>query len=236
MRLQNEVIYSDQNVIIVNKPAGVLSVPDRYNSSLRNVYSWITGIYDDARPVHRLDRYTSGILCFARGQQAFKHFSEAFEKRTVQKYYHAIVLGVPSSNASFIDKSLEKLNRQNQVIISKRGKAAQTNYTVLETYGSFALLHLQILTGRTHQIRVHLQSIGHPLLVDPVYGGKDEFLLSEIKPTYKKRDQERPLLKRTPLHASKIVLPLPDGNSLTIEAPLPKDMRAVIRQMQLLKG
>ena len=236
MRLRNEVIYQDQNIVVVNKPAGVLSIPDRYNSKLENVYSWITSIYEDARPIHRLDKYTSGILCFARGQEAFKHFSQAFDKRTIEKYYQAIVIGIPAPKVGIINQSLEKIKGQNQVIISKRGKRAQTNYTVMETYGSFALLHIQIITGRTHQIRAHLQSIGHPLLVDPVYGGKDGFMLSEIKPAYKKRDQERPLLGRTPLHASKIILPLPDGQTLTVEAPLPKDMRAVIRQMQLLKG
>ena len=121
---------------------------------------------------------------------------------------------------------------RNAVIISPKGKPATTHYEVVESFGAFAHLRLNLITGRTHQIRVHLQSIGHPLIVDPAYGGKENFFLSEIKSNYKNRGEERPLLRRTPLHASKIVIPQQDGTSLTIEAPLPKDMKAVLNQLQ----
>ncbi len=232
MKHFGEMIYVDDDLIVVNKSAGMLSVPDRHDPEKANLASFIESKYADARPLHRLDYQTSGLICFARGTSAFRHFSAAFSGHTTEKYYQALVLGVPSRENALIDEPLQRKSHKNYVIVSKNGKPARTYYQRVASFGTYAQLSIQILTGRTHQIRVHLQSIGHPLMVDPVYGGKSAFYLSEIKPAYRNRHLERPLLARTPLHANKLVLPMLDGGSQEFSASLPKDMKAVIHQLR----
>ncbi len=226
------VIYEDQDLIIIDKPAGLLSVPDRFDADRPNARRWLLARYSDAIPIHRLDMETSGVLAFAKNQDAHRHYGKAFEERSVSKKYYAIVLGSLSSQTGEIDQPILKHDFQNLVSISKKGRPAITRYRVEESFGAFSVLELDLITGRTHQIRAHLQFIGHPLLVDPKYGGRESFMLSEIKPSYRGRMDERPLLTRTPLHAHQLTLTTPNREVHTIESPLPKDMKAVIYQLR----
>ncbi len=232
MRLKPSIVYDSADLLVVNKPPFLLTVPDRYDPKIPNLQHWLSVRYGRVMPVHRLDKQTSGLVCFARTPSIFKHLSEAFEKRLVEKSYRAIVRGCPTPSEGLIDKPIRRMEHKNQVEIHSQGKPAQTRYTMVTAFVGYSLLDLAPVTGRTHQIRVHLQAIGHPLIVDPPYGGQAQFKLSEIKSGYRgDRAEEQPLLTRTPLHAYKLVLPLPGQPPLHLTAPLPKDMKAVIYQL-----
>lgn len=227
------LLYEDANLIAINKPPGVLSVPDRYDHEKRNVATEILKYCIDARPVHRLDRGTSGILIFAKHSESFRQLSLAFEHREIEKQYVAITKGVPPTEIT-IDKPIKRDGFSSTVKIHPQGKPSITHVKVLKSWGQFALVEAEPKTGRTHQIRVHLQSIGCPLLVDKAYGGFHHFYLSQIKKKYRigQGQVERPLLDRVPLHAQKISIPnaAQDDKPLVIEAPLPKDMQAICYQ------
>jgi RluA family pseudouridine synthase len=230
------LLHEDDHLLLVNKPADVLTVPDRHDPDLPNLKHMLGERYGRIIPVHRLDRPTTGLLVFARTPEAHRALSMQFEARDVEKVYLALVDGVPDPAEGEIDEPIAphpaKVGR---MMVSNRGKFARTDYKVMETLGKFSLVGVQIFTGRTHQIRVHLAYIGHPLLVDPFYGRRTEFMLSEVKGrryNKGKHERERPLLSRVPLHASRLGFTHPaTGEFLRFEAQLPKDMRAMVKQL-----
>lgn len=232
------ILYQDDAIVVVDKPADVLTIPDRFDPELPSLSHLVSKrIGTTALPVHRLDRPTSGVIVFAKTTDAQRSLSTQFEERSVEKIYQAIVDGRPSNPSGLIDQPLaphpSKLGR---MIVSNKGKSAQTKYTVTDFFGGYSLLDLELLTGRTHQIRVHLAFIGHPLMVDPFYGNRSEFLLSSLKRrkfNLKKEATERPLLSRVPLHAGRLSFNHPTtGERVTFASDFPKDMRAVIAQLQ----
>jgi len=232
------ILEETADLVVVDKPAHLLTVPDRYRAELPNLLSILLRKYGEIYPVHRLDRETSGLLCFARNLRSFKHLSDAFEKRLVSKTYKAIVRGVPSQTSGTIDHPLFYDKASRRSVVSAKGKPSVTRYEVIEAYKGFALLQLNILTGRTHQIRAHLQFIGYPLVVDPIYGGAEALFLSQVKVRYRKKDRpENPLLSRVPLHASRLEVPtLEDaGTTWAWTSSLPKDMRATTDQLRKLR-
>ncbi|MBK8506621.1 MAG: RluA family pseudouridine synthase [Saprospiraceae bacterium] len=232
MKNQSKIIYHDQEIIIVNKTAGIATVADRFDAHLPYLLKWLNQQFGPTFTVHRLDTNTSGLICFARNPEEQKRLSLAFENRIVTKRYKAITLGTPQPEVGIIDAPIFKSETSNQVTISPKGKNAITHYNVEATFGSFSLVDLWIETGRTHQIRVHLMHIGNPLLVDPLYGTQDTFFLSSIKSNFRgDRTEERPLLSRTPLHAYELTIPMNDGSVKTFKAELPKDMHAVLHQL-----
>jgi RluA family pseudouridine synthase len=237
MKVQPAIIFEDDNLIIVNKPANYLTIPARFKKESPNVYNWLQRDRTEVFIVHRLDRETSGILCFAKTESSHKILSKQFQEREVEKRYLALVDGIPSKEEGFIDKPIaENMAQRGKMIIAKRGKSSQTSYKVLETFKNFSLVEAHIHTGRTHQIRVHLEFIGHPLAVDVLYGRRVGFNLSEVKGRkYQqgKNVEERPLMSRSTLHALKLVLNHPVTNEkLIFEAPLPKDFAAVVKQLR----
>ena len=231
-----DIIYEDDDLIVVNKPPQLLTIPDRHQVKIPSVGTLLQRTYDTIIPVNRLDRDTSGLVCFARNTEAHRYFSLAFQNRDVHKYYLALVLGKPNPENGTIDKPLLSLPNRNQVRVSREGKQSITHYETIYCWGPYSKVSLKIITGRTHQIRVHLSEIGHALMVDPTYGGRDAWYLSEVKRNYRSRGQEQPLLVRTPLHAEKLTIPLPSGGKITLEAPIPKDMRAVMNQLDKICG
>jgi 23S rRNA pseudouridine955/2504/2580 synthase/23S rRNA pseudouridine1911/1915/1917 synthase len=186
--------------------------------------------------VHRLDKDTSGVIVFARNEQMHAFLSTAFTDRKVGKEYHGLVTGIPLEKKGTIDAPImEHPAKKGSMMVHRNGKPSLTDYEVLEVLGRFAWMRFQIHTGRTHQIRVHMQHIGNPIACDPLYGDGQPILLSSIKKNYKlslKEEEEKPLLGRLALHASQLSFILPDGKHILLEAPLPKDLHATLQQLR----
>ena len=232
-----ETIYEDNYIIALNKPAGLLSIPDRFNAESPNITAILKKRIPDVIPLHRLDRYTSGVILFAKDAETHRLLSIQFEERSTEKYYLAVVDGVPNPPAGIIDAPLaESLSTRGKMLVHKRGKESNTEYSVVKDFKRFSLLSIKILTGRMHQIRVHMQYVGHPLVVDSLYGKREAFFLSELKnKKYKlsKFEEEKPLITRQPLHAQKLIINHPySGVRLELEASIPKDIVALLNQLE----
>ena len=234
--LRQCVLHEDAAIVVVNKPAGVLTVPDRHDPSKLNVTAYLRSRYDNILIVHRLDRDTSGVLVFARTAEAHRDLSLQFQNRTVTKHYRTLVAGQVAHDEGLIDKPIvPHPHIGGKMIVARKGKASQTRYTVLERFQRHTWLDVELLTGRTHQIRVHFLAQGYPLAVDPLYGKRERLALSDIKPGYRHPypAEERPLLGRLSLHAATLAIHHPDSKErLTFEAPLPKDLRALLQQLR----
>ena len=235
MKKKLEIIYNDDDIVVVNKPPKLLSIPGRQYEEEESVYSLLARQFDDLFIVHRLDKQTSGVLVFAKNAAAHKNLSAQFEKRTTHKVYHALVEGNFPSDEGVIEQPIMTTGSGSKMRIGRNGKYALTEFRVLERFHSFTLVEAIIKTGRTHQIRVHFQGIGHPLAVDFKYGNRSELFLSQIKHRkYKlgKDQEERPLLSRVSLHSYALTLTHPiTEKEVTFEAPYPKDIRAILRQL-----
>lgn len=166
-----EVLHLDHEVILVNKPAGLLSVPGRGEHLADCLLSRVQAAFADALLVHRLDRDTSGVMIFAMTPYAQRHLGLQFEKRMTKKTYVARVWGVPEEKKGTIDLPLivDWPNRPLQMVCHERGKPAQTDWRVTRAEGDTARVRLTPHTGRSHQLRVHMLSLGHPILGDPFY-------------------------------------------------------------------
>jgi RluA family pseudouridine synthase len=231
-------IFADEHLIVCEKPSGMLSIPDRFDLTKPNVYHQLEAEYGQVWIVHRIDRETSGILVFARNEEAHRQLNQQFLERTVEKIYLALVEGRPVPPNGSIDKAIAPHpSIPGKMIASGKGKSALTLYQVVDTFKAFSLVEADIKTGRTHQIRVHFASIGHPLVVDPLYGKRDAFYLSEVKMRNfnlkKTQDEERPLVSRLTLHAHKLTLDHPaTGERMAFTCELPKDFRALLSQLE----
>jgi 23S rRNA pseudouridine1911/1915/1917 synthase len=238
-RFPIDIIFENDHFVAINKPAGLLSIPDREGSDV-SLKTILKNKYGNIFTVHRLDRGTSGVIVFAKDEDTHQYLSVAFEERMVEKYYLGLVSGVIAEKKATIDAPMaERPGRRGQMVVHKKGKEAVTDYEVLEEFGKYSLVQFQIHTGRTHQIRVHAQNIGHPIVCDELYGDGKPVLLSSFKNRYKlskKEDEERPILSRLGLHAQRLKLTDADGILHDLEAEMPKDMRALLQQLRKLKA
>ncbi|MBE7172252.1 MAG: RluA family pseudouridine synthase [Williamsia sp.] len=239
MKKELDLIAENTDFVAVNKPSGLLSIRDRSDSApaLKDL---LQERYGEIFTVHRLDRDTSGVIIFARNEATHKHLSRQFENRETQKEYLGFVLGVLPDKEGAVDAAIgEHPVKKGTMVVTQKGKPSLTVYRVEEEFGLYSLLHFSILTGRTHQIRVHMKYLGHPIVCDPVYGSEEPVLLSGIKKKYKlskSEEEERPLLDRLALHAQKLVIRDLQGEKHQLEAPLPKDMRALLQQLRKWRG
>jgi pseudouridine synthase, RluA family len=229
------ILLEDDAVLAINKPAGLLVLPDRYDHTLLNLYDLLKETFGTIFVVHRIDRETSGVVLFAKTAEAHAQLNTAFEQRQVEKKYRAIVAGTSHTDSDSINLPIIENEHgvRKMKIDTKKGKEARTDYTVMERFDGYALVEARPHTGRTHQIRVHLSAIGLPILADPLYGDGRGFFLSTIKRNYQGKEEEQPLLGRTALHAFSLSFshPVTSGNIL-VEAPLPKDMEAVLKALR----
>lgn len=234
-----EILLENDFVVVLNKPSGLLSIPDREGKE-PSVKSMLIAKYGHIFTVHRLDKDTSGIILFAKTESAHKILSVAFEERQVQKYYEGIVSGTLYEKEKTINEPImEHPAKNGSMVIHAKGKPSVTDYKVLEEFKRFSYLQFQIHTGRTHQIRVHMKNEGHPIICDPIYGDGTPILLSALKKKFKlskNEEEERPIMNRLALHASRLVIELPELPAMDIKAELTKDMRALLQQLRKIAG
>ncbi len=233
-----EVLFESATLLVVDKPAGLPTVPDRTGEE-RGVHGLLERLRSgaDLRIVHRLDRDTSGCLLLGKGIEAARHFDERFREGGVEKTYVALVHGNPAADSFTIDVFLgPDPRRPGKVVASPtaaRGfRDARTDVVVRQRFERHALLELHPRTGRGHQLRVHLANEGHPIVGDRDYGG-EPLLLSRLKDGYKQRPgvAEKPLVERTFLHAERIVCDDVDGARVDVSAPLPRDLAKAIERL-----
>lgn len=230
-----DTIFENEHFIAINKPAGLLSIPDRFGKdpSLKTLLQEQLGkIYT----VHRLDKDTSGLIIFAKDEVTHKDLSQKFEGRDVEKYYLGMVSGTMMNREGRIDVPImEAPGKSTLMITNKKGKPSVTDYKVLDEFGLYSWVQFQIQTGRTHQIRVHAKYIGNTIVCDELYGDGQPVLLSTIKRKFKlSKDvlEERPILNRLALHSYQLKFTDAEGNTHELEAPLSKDLKALLTQLR----
>jgi 23S rRNA pseudouridine1911/1915/1917 synthase len=212
------IIYEDENVVVINKPVGIISHARGKFWQEASVASFIREHVaknnfdkEDLRAgiVHRLDRATSGVMICAKNQDTLRFLQKQFSDRSVTKTYQAIVKGTVEPDSAIIDAAIERNAKDpKRFMVSKSGKAAQTEYTVISNYSGYTQLELKPRTGRTHQLRIHLDYINHPIVGDELYGGEEN--------------------KRLMLHAHKLRITLPNAENKEFIAPLPKEFKELI--------
>jgi 23S rRNA pseudouridine1911/1915/1917 synthase len=229
------ILLEDDAVLAINKPSGLLVLPDRYDHALLNLYDLLKETFGTIFVVHRIDRETSGIVLFAKTAEAHALLNTAFEQRQVEKKYRAIVSGTSHTDSGCIDLPIIENEHgvRKMKIDTKKGKEARTDYVVMERFDGYAFIEARPHTGRIHQVRIHLSSVGLPILADPLYGDGRGFFLSTIKRNYQGKEEEQPLLGRTALHAFSLSFSHPvTSENILVEAPLPKDMEAVLKALR----
>jgi 23S rRNA pseudouridine1911/1915/1917 synthase len=232
------VVHEDAHLLVVDKPAGLAVHPGAgrtdgtlVNALLHHVRD-LSGVGGVLRPgiVHRLDRGTSGLLVVAKDDATHRGLAGQFAARTVEKEYLALVLGVPSPREGRVSAAIGRhpVQRKRMAVRTARGRDALTTYRVVDALDGAALLRVRIHTGRTHQIRVHLASLGHPVAGDREYGG------TRAAPS--RRARSRALLAALPrpaLHAARLAFTHPaTGERLTFESALPEDLREVVEGLR----
>jgi 23S rRNA pseudouridine955/2504/2580 synthase len=224
------IIFEDDNHIVVNKPPFVASLDERGGSGEVNILRLAKQYSADAQVCHRLDKETSGAIIIAKNPEAYRSVAMQFEKRKVKKTYHAVVDGQVTFEELFIDLPILNDGNKNVTIDRKEGKRAETIFNSIKYYRHYTLVECKPITGRMHQIRIHLATQRAAISGDDMYRGKPVFL-SSIKKGYRisKDDEEQPIMKRFALHAKHLIFKGLDGADIVIEAPYPKDFATLIK-------
>jgi 23S rRNA pseudouridine1911/1915/1917 synthase len=246
IRVSDLIIADTPDFIVLNKPAGLLSIPDREGKDISLKKLLIEkyarpddpNVHDPAGQVagpgsiftvHRLDKDTSGVIVFAKNEAVHRHLSQQFETRQTEKIYLGLVLGSLAEKEGSIDAPIaEHPAKKGLMTVYRKGKDSLTDYEVLEDFKIFSWVQFQIHTGRTH----------HPVVCDELYGDGKPVLLSSLKHKFKLSKNEldeRPILNRLALHASSLQFINTNGDKIKLEAPLPKDLKALLQQLRKRK-
>jgi RluA family pseudouridine synthase len=232
IKIEDLILWEDKDFFVLNKPPFLSTLQDRNDPV--NLLSLAKQYSSDAQACHRLDKDTSGAIAFAKNPEAYRHLSMQFENRQVNKIYHAVADGIQSFKDELVDAPILKMDDGIAKISKREGKPAQTYFTSLTSYRFHTLIACRPVTGRMHQIRVHLAFLKSPITGDEQYGGKP-FFLSSVKRGFnlKKETEEQPLINRMALHAYALEFMNLKDEKVLVEAPYPKDMQALIRQLEL---
>lgn len=235
------VIFSDDDIVVLNKRSGLLIAADRYDADAPRLDLLAEAEFGKLFAVHRIDKDTSGIVVYARNEEAHKNISLQFEKRLVKKVYHCLVYGKPSWQTLSVDLPLlpDGDVRHRTVVNRRLGKKSVTDFKVLGTCGPYSWIEARPLTGRTHQIRVHLAENKCSIVCDSLYSGNQKPVrLSEIKKRYNGDVyEEKPLLNRLALHAYKITFAHPRTNEeVSFIAPYSRDLNSTRNQLAKIFG
>lgn len=207
------ILFENDDLLAVDKPEGVISIPTAGEGGLPEL---VRGVYAGRLyPVHRLDREASGVIVFAKDAGMHRHLNGEFDRRTVRKTYLALVHGVIDANRGTINKPIREFGSGRMGVDAARGKASSTEFKVERRLRRYTLVKLHPLTGRRHQIRVHLYSLGHPIVGDRNYGDREA----------------QTAFPRLMLHALEIEFALPSGERLKIAAPVPESFAAVLKTL-----
>ncbi len=228
-KFQDLVLFENDDLIVVNKPPFISSLDEREGGEI-NMLRLAKQYSPDAQICHRLDKETSGALIIAKTPEAYRHISMQFERRTIKKVYHALINGSHRFNEMEVNLPILNLGNKNVTINKQEGKAALTVFNSLKYYKHYTLVECRPVTGRMHQIRIHLATQKASIAGDDMYGGKPVFL-SEIKRGYRlgKDQEELPIMKRFALHAREVTFNMNDKTEITITAPYPKDFAALLK-------
>ena len=227
------IIWSDKDLLVIDKPAGMLALPDGYDPSVPHVKSVLSQEHGPLWIVHRLDRFTSGIMVLARSAEAHRQLNTQFQDREVKKAYRALVIGSPEWDRKFVELPLRiNTGRRHRTIVDlSEGKPSATQLTVHERFKDYSLVEAEPETGRRHQIRAHLSWEGYPIACDNLYGNQIEIHRSEIDPNFKAGTRPgEPVLKRPGLHASSIEFFHPlEGQKCVFDSPLASDIHRALK-------
>ena len=215
------ILYADSNLLVIDKPSGVLSIPDGYDHAVPYLGRLLEPFYGRLWVVHRLDKGTSGVMVFARNPEVHSELNKQFSEHQVMKTYHAIISGNPEWSEKMSAFPLRaNVGRRNRTAVDiAKGKHAVTRFRMLEKFPGHALLEAKPETGRTHQIRAHLYDLGFSILSDTLYG------FEEISP----------FIGRLALHASELTFWHPStGEMVTFGAPYPQDLELALSQLRTL--
>jgi 23S rRNA pseudouridine955/2504/2580 synthase len=226
------VLFEDDNVIVVNKPPFLSSLDEREGGDV-NMLRLAKHYWPDAQVCHRLDKETSGALIIAKNPETYRNISIQFEKRKVKKVYHAVIDGTHVFDNLMVDLPILNSGRGNVSISRQEGKDAETWFQSLKYFKHYTLVECRPVTGRMHQIRIHLATQRASIAGDEMYKGKAVYL-SAIKRKYHlgKDQEEQPIMKRFALHAYEVSFKLTDGNNITIHAPYPKDFETLLKLLE----
>jgi RluA family pseudouridine synthase len=240
------ILFEDAAVIVFDKPGGLPVGAERGAGGGENLMALVqaqfgTGIAN----VHRLDPEASGLVLCARTKPALDYLSGQFQSKTAVRTYLALVAGVPTADEFTVELVMkeDEGRRGTMCVVKKHGQPSRTEFSVRDRFpgragrAGFAWVECRPHTGRPHQIRLHLSTVGTPVLNDPIYGNETRLLLSDLKRGYKGRDDERPLIERLALHAAGLTFNHPATRaSMTVTAPVPKDLAVALKYLQKFRG
>jgi 23S rRNA pseudouridine1911/1915/1917 synthase len=240
-----EILYEDDSLVVLNKAANMIVHPGRGNyhgtmaGALQFHFDQLSDMAGQLRPgiVHRLDRDTTGVIIVAKDNQIHSRLSSQFEKREVTKEYRALIWGNPDFDSDTIEThmSVHPGKREKMQVCEPGGNSreATTRYEVIQRFKKATYIRLLPKTGRTHQLRVHMSHLGHPILADSLYRGRSQVTQADLNPQGDAAAENAILIQRQALHAMRLTFRHPQsGNEMTIEAPLPPDMQATLDYLE----
>lgn len=242
-----DVLYEDDSMVVINKPADMIVHPGKGNyfgtlaGALQFHFDKLSDMAGKLRPgiVHRLDRNTSGVIVVAKDNQVHSRLSSQFESREVKKEYRALIWGGPDFDSDLIDTHIHVHpgKREKMQVCEPGGKSRQatTFYEVIKRYSRATYVRLLPRTGRTHQLRVHMNHLGHPILADSLYRGRAQATQAELNPDSESGVDSPVLIQRQALHAMRLSFRHPQsGKEMSFEAPLPDDMQTTLDYLESL--